>query len=260
MTQQPDTAPTADPETFSESDEWSTPPDLFAALSALYGPFDVDAAAAAWNRKCTLWCGSIGGLSLDVVAAPLGDAFAFDWSSHGRRNFSRVWCNPPYSRGSLERWVSFFRERVLVGDLPLVTMLVPHYTAEGWWRHVEAPAGELLLTTSGHTEIGPRTQVCWEHLTVEVLRKRGRVHFVERRGKTGAARHSSAAVTFARPGVLEPLRAGPRRLGPKRVMTPELTAAMERLIGAGHSISTACELVGIARKTWYRTLERRATE
>lgn len=236
----------------SASDEWSTPPELFAALSSLYGPFDVDAAAAAWNHKAPLWCGLEG--------SPWGSAFEVDWARPcwpASLKPLRVWCNPPYSRGSLDRWVSFWREQVVLEHVQLVTLLVPHYTAEGWWRHVECPAGEVLGATVGDTQLGPRTQVRSEHLTTETLRIRGRVRYVEKSGATGPARHSSAAVTFARRGVLLPL-GGRTPRGPKPVVTPAVEHLVNNMVENGHSIARACELAGIGRKTWYRHLERKA--
>jgi hypothetical protein len=36
----------------SRSDEWATPPELFAELDARHGPFDLDPCATAENAKC----------------------------------------------------------------------------------------------------------------------------------------------------------------------------------------------------------------
>jgi hypothetical protein len=40
------------------------------------------------------------------------------------------------------------------------------------------------------------------------------------------------------------------------VVTTELDAQVRRLVDDGHTVSRACELAGVARKTWYRHLER----
>lgn len=226
----------------SLSDEWSTPADLFAALRALYGPFHVDVASSDANAKCA------------NHFTKRDSALERSWRVKGQH--TRAWDNPPYSRGSLARWMEKARAEVLAHHVELVTNLVPHYTAECWWqRHVEGAAGKRLLTSSGDTNLGPRTQVCWESLTVEVLRLRGRVRFIEASGRTGAARYSSAVVTFAQPGVLPPLVLR-RRPGPKRIVTPEVEATIRAAVDNGASIVAACEAGGVSRKTWYRHLER----
>lgn len=245
MTQQLDTATS-----LSGSDEWSTPPELFAALGALYGPYGIDAAASGWNAKCPIWFGP---------GSQFGtSALEHDWAGFVE---PRVWCNPPYSRGSLGVWVPFMRGLVRDRQIQLVTMLVPHYTAERWWSCVEWPEGEWLGAGWSDSAIGPRTQMRWAGLTVETLRIRGRVKFVEQSGATGQARFSSVAVTFAAPGAVPALVPG-RPKGRKRVVTPTVEAMVRRLVDDGHSISRACELGGISRKSWYRHLERRprATE
>lgn len=220
----------------SHSDEWATPPELFAALAALYGPFDVDVAAAGWNAKSARW----------ISAAE--DGLEAAW-------VGRAWCNPPYSRGQLELWTRKARVEVLHGDAQLACLLVPGHTAEGWWhRHVEAPAGAVLGTTFAPGGIlGPRTQVRYESLTVETTRLRGRVRFVEESGATGPARFASAVVVLARPGVLPILGEGhPVRPGRPRVIDTAASDAVRALLEKGHSVSNACRLAGVNRRTWYR--------
>lgn len=242
MTRPPDTAVTD----LSASDEWATPPELFAALAALYGPFQLDAAANAKNTKCARWYGP-GGVAADAPSelVPLPGV-------------KRVFLNSPYSRGSLDRFIGWARSMVLAARYESITCVVPGHTAEGWWhRHVLAAAGAYLGASHGESVIGARDQVRWESLTVERLTIRGRVRFVEASGATGSARFPSVAVTFARPGVLPSLEVRRRRRGPKPIVTPEIEAYIRAEVDRGTSISAACEGAGIARKTWYRFLHRR---
>jgi hypothetical protein len=48
----------------------------------------------------------------------------------------------------------------------------------------------------------------------------------------------------------------PRRRGRPRVVTPETVARVEAFVAKGHSISNACRLAGVDRRTWYRHLGR----
>jgi phage N-6-adenine-methyltransferase len=217
------------------SDEWAAPPEVFGAASALWGPFMLDAAAAPWNSKCVLF--------FDKEA----DGLAHGWSG-------RVWLNPPYSRGQLELWMGKARAEVLEGRADLVCCLVPGHTAEGWWhRHVEAPAGESVGAGVEVSTLGPRTQARYQHLTIETLRIRGRVRFVEESGATGPARFPSVLVVLARPEVLAPLRPIRKvKRGPKVKFCTEDVQAVEALLAKGHVVARACQLAGVARSTWYR--------
>lgn len=220
----------------SQSDEWATPPELFGALSALYGPFNLDAAASPGNSRCA------------VLFTKELDALARDWP------WPRIWLNPPYSRGNVESFLAHARHQVQYGPAGLVCALVPGHTAEGWWhRHVEAPAGAQLGTGYELSLLGPRTQVRWEALTVETLRIRGRVRFVEASGATGSARFPSVAVVLAKPGVLPALGAPPvLKRGPKSSLSAADAESVRRLLAAGHSVSRACQLAGVHRRAWYR--------
>lgn len=65
----------------SASDEWETPPDLFAALDAEFH-FDLDLAATSVNALC------------HAFFDQQNNALTQAWHRHGRMGF----CNPPYSR------------------------------------------------------------------------------------------------------------------------------------------------------------------
>jgi site-specific DNA-methyltransferase (adenine-specific) len=98
----------------SDSDEWATPPALFARLDALYGPFSVDVAATAENALCPAY-------------------FTSDDDGLAQRWRGRVWCNPPYG-GDAGRWVRKARESVEAGDALIVVCLIPARTDTRWWH------------------------------------------------------------------------------------------------------------------------------
>jgi phage N-6-adenine-methyltransferase len=232
-------------EASSASDSWATPPELFAALSALYGPFDLDAAADANNAKCASF------LSEQDNALQCG------WGGW------RVWCNPPYSRGNKPAFFAKAREEMEWTNGPkVISLLVPHNTAEGWWTEHVDTHGPIIATKCVQSLLGKRTIVHTADLVIEVLALRGRVRFVETTGapyKQATAPFSSAVVTFSRPGVLYPVEAPTRPRGRPTVITAEARENIERLIRYGHSAANACRLTGINRRTWVRfqTLNRR---
>ena len=229
------------PETLpvSESDDWATPAAVYRAALRLWGPFTLDAAASVANKKCRRF------FTLE------DDALSKPWSG-------RVWLNPPYSRGNLERFMSKARGEVLAGRAELVACLVPGHTAEGWWhRHVEYAQGTLLGAGSEVGGLGGRTQYRYADLTTEVVRVRGRVRFVEASGKTGAARFPSVFVVHAQPGVLAELQVSQaRRRGPRSSITEQQEAYVRAAIARGCTVTEACQVGGVSRAAWYRK-ERR---
>jgi len=111
-----------------EKDEWRTPPDLFARLSAIYGPFGLDVAATAHNALCRQWLGP---------GSRLGeDALAMHWHNPHLLGGTplRVWCNPPYSRGMVAQFVAKAAEETRLGFVQSATLLLPATTDVAWWH------------------------------------------------------------------------------------------------------------------------------
>lgn len=95
---------------------WETPPALFAALDAEFGPFTLDVAASAHNAKCAaFYDGERNGL---VQPWP-----------------GRVWCNPPYK--DIGPWVRRAIEAIR-HEAELVVLLVPDTREVAWWREAKA--------------------------------------------------------------------------------------------------------------------------
>lgn len=90
----------------SNSDEWSTPQDLFDELDAEFG-FDLDPCASADNHKCR---------SYFTIA---DDGLKHSWGGYS------VFCNPPYSQ--IAKWVEkCYREGTK--DNTTVVLLIPSRT------------------------------------------------------------------------------------------------------------------------------------
>lgn len=109
----------------SMSDEWRTPVWLVDQLSATFGPFELDVAAAPWNHQAPKY-------------------FTAKDDALKRRWWGRCWMNPPYSRGNLRAFLPYAREQVISGRALSVTGVVPHSTADRWWKEVVRPEGPVL--------------------------------------------------------------------------------------------------------------------
>ncbi len=164
-------------------DLWRTPPDLFARASQRYGSFDLDAAATAEDRHCAAWFGP---------DSPLGeDALTATWNL-AEQGLTRVWCNPPYSKGA--RFVAKAAEEARAGRAQ-TTLLLPATTDVGWW-HEHVWDG-----------IAPRPGVLVEPLS-------GRIRFLRPDGEpAGMPNFGSVLVTFlAQFGTVASLVIPPKRL------------------------------------------------
>ena len=94
------------------SSERETPQLLFDLLDREFN-FVGDMAATSENTKC-LW-----------YLTKEDDALSVDWPK------GPVFCNPPYSRGLLWRFVAKAREEALKGCRPV--LLIPASTSSRWW-------------------------------------------------------------------------------------------------------------------------------
>lgn len=106
----------------SASDNWATPPALFAELHERYG-FTLDVCASAENAKCSRY--------FDVAT----DGLSQNWAGE------RCWMNPPYGR-VIGKWVKKAYEESLRGAL--VMCLLPSRTDTAWW-HDYCMRGEVIF-------------------------------------------------------------------------------------------------------------------
>jgi phage N-6-adenine-methyltransferase len=108
----------------SQSDEWSTAPEVFARLAERFGPFDLDPCATPENAKC------------DRYFTRNDDGLTQEWCG-------RVFLNPPYGRhgGGIAAWMAKAWESSQ-STAELVVCLVPARTCTAWW-HDYAARGEV---------------------------------------------------------------------------------------------------------------------
>ncbi len=90
-------------------DKWSTPQDFFNKLNEEFH-FTLDACATEENAKCQRF------FTEDQ------DGLKQEWSGC-------VWCNPPYSKGEIIKWV----KKAIESDCTVV-MLLPASTNTGWFH------------------------------------------------------------------------------------------------------------------------------
>ncbi len=156
----------------SNSENWGTPDVLFNQISAVWGPFDLDAAADEDNAKASWWYGSY----LVAGERQFTDGLTLPW-------LGRVFCNPPFNRAKklyVGPWVKKAVEEAENGNAELVVMLLPARTDTKWWQ-------DLVMTKAD-----------------EVYFVRGRVKFVQD-GKTNSATFPSAIVIFKQGGNSRPV-------------------------------------------------------
>jgi phage N-6-adenine-methyltransferase len=107
----------------SKSGEYVTPQWLFDALNQEFG-FTVDAAATESNRKC------------DKYFTQLDDGLLKSWVDE------IVWCNPPYGRKEIGRWLEKGYYSSKAGAT--CVFLVPARLDSGWW-HDWCMKGEIRI-------------------------------------------------------------------------------------------------------------------
>lgn len=104
--------------------DWCTPDWLFAELSHLFGPFDLDAAASDENARCRRYF------------TKATDGLSQEWAG-------RVFVNPPYD--DIGPWVAKAAGEAACGRASVV-MLLPVRTSAGWFHeHVWMKAPVLFL-------------------------------------------------------------------------------------------------------------------
>lgn len=95
--------------------DWGTPPDLFDALAAEFGPFDLDP------------CGH----PLSYVSKQCGTYYAN--GGLDKPWFGRVFVNPPYGR-EIAKWIERAAREVEKDNAHIVVALVPARTDTRWWQ------------------------------------------------------------------------------------------------------------------------------
>lgn len=91
------------------TDVWATPQDLFDRLNDEFH-FELDVCAIPENAKCKRYY------------TPEDDGLNQPWDGV-------VWCNPPYSKGNIPKWLE-----KAANENTTVVMLLPVSTDTGWFH------------------------------------------------------------------------------------------------------------------------------
>lgn len=115
-----------------EDDVRETPPELFAARAAKWGPFTLDAAATDMNAQC-------GAYYTEHGFQDAGDEFFADGPNGLTGPWSgRVWINPPFS--DMGAWCAKCWSEVAAGRVELIDFLSPATrTEQPWWQKLVEP-------------------------------------------------------------------------------------------------------------------------
>lgn len=132
-------------------DEWRTPGWLFAYLDEKYGPFTLDAAANSGNTLCPLWLGPGSEIHDDALALAR-------WGQPGEQR--RVFANPPYSRGMVDKFVRKAHVEAKA-KRARVCLLVPSVTEVPWWHDLvwNAERGKFRVGVTVEF-LKPRVRFC----------------------------------------------------------------------------------------------------
>lgn len=112
--------------------EWYTPLDLIECARSFLGTIDLDPASSALANetvRATTWYGIEH------------DGLAQRWQG-------RVWMNPPYARGLIERFIERLMESHLSGDVPEALILVNNATDTRWFHHLQSAPHRHTLALS----------------------------------------------------------------------------------------------------------------
>jgi len=167
-----------------DSDEYKTPPELFAKLDRAFGPFTLDVASTDANHLCPEYL------------TKEHDAPTLHVGKH------RCWNNFPYSRGNPMRFTKWALEQVARSS-PLFCNLGPAATAEGWWQENVERRGVKEVAIRSEWREGMRFTVrtFWDEIEVWTHFIDGRVPFAEgdqRPDEAGPARFASAVFVYRR--------------------------------------------------------------
>lgn len=94
--------------------EWTTPRGFYGPLHKRFG-FTYDVAANSRNHKTPLY--------LDKAHSGL----LFPWQG-------RVWCNPPYGRFEIPKWIQKACDEYSVRHCEGAVLLLPAYTDSNWFH------------------------------------------------------------------------------------------------------------------------------
>lgn len=103
-----------------DKDERFTPPKYVSLIKTVLGTIDLDPASSDIGNR--------------IVKAR--NIFTKLDNGLNQRWFGKVYCNPPYSRGNLEKWCAKARFEFDQGNFDEGIMLVPNSTDTDWFGYI----------------------------------------------------------------------------------------------------------------------------
>ena len=116
----------------SGNNEWYTPGDITALAREVMGGIDLDPASSEVANR------SVGA---DVFYTEDDDGLSFAW--HGR-----IWLNPPYSTGLIDKFCSKVVYHFSSGDIESGIVLVNNATETGWFQELCTVAAAIVFPKS----------------------------------------------------------------------------------------------------------------
>jgi phage N-6-adenine-methyltransferase len=120
--------------TWTGDTEWYTPPDILEAACEVLGGIDLDPASSEAQQ------------ALSPVKA--ASYFTVENSGLDRPWCGRVWLNPPYARGWIDRFVVKMVQSYRSGEMQAGILLTNSATETKWWQ-TAASACEALCFRKG---------------------------------------------------------------------------------------------------------------
>jgi len=112
----------------SETDEWSTPPEIWRPLSKAINGFDLDAASGAEKSPIA-----------ENVYTEDDDGTAQEW-------FGTVWVNPPYS--NMGTWTGKVVSEIQRSDVDAILYLCKGDSSTNWWHQAIEEATAVCMLDS----------------------------------------------------------------------------------------------------------------
>jgi ParB family chromosome partitioning protein len=111
-------------------DEWYTPSEYVEAARLVMGGIDLDPASCGYANAV---------VKADRIYTKDDDGLSQPW-------LGRVWMNPPFSRGLINRFASKLVAEVALGNVTQSCVLVNNATETGWFRQIASVSSVICLT------------------------------------------------------------------------------------------------------------------
>lgn len=111
--------------------EWYTPPEYLDAARAVLGAIDLDPASSEIAQKS---------VQADAYFTKDDDGLAQPWQG-------RVWMNPPYTSGLVDKFVAKLAEHHEADEVPAAVCLVNNATDTQWFRQAASVASAICFPT-----------------------------------------------------------------------------------------------------------------